>query len=80
MHLSEVSQNETFRLLRTEKCCKDKTVPKVCLGLCKSQNDNPGNRIGKSVFGISNLGRCSKYMEAIQSCKNRGIDETKTSY
>ena len=50
LHLSEVSQVEGFRLLRTEKCCKDKTVPKVCLGLCKSQIDNSGNRIGKSVL------------------------------
>ena len=80
LHLSELIQVEELRLLSSEKCCKDKTVPQVCLGLCKSQNDNSGNRIGKSVFGISNLGRCSKHMEAIQSCKNRGIDETKTSY
>ena len=63
-----------------EKCCKDKTVPQVCLGLCKEKNSNSGNRIGQSVFGISNLGRCSKHMEAIQSCKNKGINENKISY
>ena len=56
-----------------EKCCRESTVPQVCLGLCKDQDTNLGNRAGKfNIFGISNLGRCSKHLEAIQNCRSKG--------
>ena len=55
-----------------EKCCKENTVPQMCMGLCKEQNASHilGFRSGKEdIFGISNLGRCSKHLEAIHKCK-----------
>ena len=58
-----------------EKCCKENTVPQVCLGLCKNLNSNSGNRFGKyDIFGISNLGRCSKHMEAVEKCRGKGMN------
>ena len=44
----------------------------MCLGLCKEKNVSNilGFRSGKEdIFGISNLGRCSKHLEAIHKCK-----------
>ena len=55
-----------------EECCLENIVPRLCLGLCKEANDGnvEGMRTAQDIFGITNLGRCTKHLEAIQKCKN----------
>ena len=73
-YFSAVSKGKERRFLSHERCCNEKNVSQTCIGLCKTKKGNSGNRIG--IFGISNLGRCSKHMESIQNCRDKGINKT----